>query len=404
MKKVIVLPGAEAQLPLVIRLKREGYHVTVFHPVVPGPCSDVADDFRMVDILDKEKCLEYAKDIQPDAILSDMCDIAMPTVSYLCKSLGLSGISEQDASLYTNKSLMRRFCEKHGLPSPAYKVCKAVEDAVAFFNEHGCKCILKPLDSNSSRGVHTVETADDIFMFFEDALKYSKCDSGIIIEEYVDGVEFTVDGIMTTDGHKSLAISEKKHYEHNKNIAYELFFTHRNKNFDYDLLRETNDAFVNKSGLRAGTFTHAEYKFSNGNFYLIEIGARGGGNFISSAIVPAMSGVDNYRCLIEGALNSDVIINIKNENNSDRSVVLYFFDVDREGYVSEIENEEVLSQNPNVIQYHFNFKIGDYVRHAANDSARIGYYIAQAENPEELRRIMQNINSRLRFVISEKTS
>lgn len=46
MKKVIVLPGAEAQLPLVKRLKQEGYHVTVFHPEMPGPCSKVADDYR----------------------------------------------------------------------------------------------------------------------------------------------------------------------------------------------------------------------------------------------------------------------------------------------------------------------------------------------------------------------
>ena len=36
-----------------------------------------------------------------------------------------------------------------------------------------------------------------------------------------------------------------------------------------------------------------------GKYYLIEIGARGGGNLISAVIVPLMSGVDNYAYLVD---------------------------------------------------------------------------------------------------------
>lgn len=48
--------------------------------------------------------------------------------------------------------------------------------------------------------------------------------------------------------------------------------------------------------------THSEYKFEDGDYYLIEMAARGGGSRIASDIVPFMSGVDNYQLLINAAL------------------------------------------------------------------------------------------------------
>ena len=58
------------------------------------------------------------------------------------------------------------------------------------------------------------------------------------------------------------------------------------------IVRRYNKEMVCKMGLPFG-LTHAEYKYMNGEFYLIEIGARGGGTKISSDIVPYMSGVDS---------------------------------------------------------------------------------------------------------------
>ena len=80
-----------------------------------------------------------------------------------------------------------------------------------------------------------------------------------------------------------------------------MFFSYDNDKFDYDLLRKVNDEYVNKTGLPFG-LTHAEYKYEDGKYYLIEIGARGGGNLIGSHIVPLISGVDNYTYLIEKTL------------------------------------------------------------------------------------------------------
>ena len=395
MNKVIVLPGAESQIPLVQKLKGLGYHVTVFNPYENSPAFSYADDYKLVDILDKEKCLQYAREIHPQGVFSDMCDIAMPTVAFLSESLGLYSLGKRCASLYTDKWEMRMFCEKHNLPSPRYKLCHTADEAHDFFDMQDSKCIIKPLDSNSSRGVFTIEKSSDIDLYFPHSIAFSKCKKAVLVEQYIDGTEFTVDGIMTTNGHRSLAISEKKHYEHNKNIAYELYFSHDNPMYDYNLLRETNDKYVNLSDLPVGCFTHAEYKWEHGKFYLIEIGARGGGNFISSDIVPCMTGLDNYQALIDSVISQCPIDAHESSELKNRCAVLYFFDVEREGVVSSIENEEILKDSRNILRYKFNFQVGDTIKKAENDAARIGYYIAYADTRKELVEFMSLINSKV---------
>ena len=159
-------------------------------------------------------------------------------------------------------------------------MCRNAEEAKQFFEQMNMPVILKPLDSCSSRGVFTVFQKEDIDRFFPQSLAFSKVEKAVLAEQYIRGTEFTVDGIKTPAKHYSLAISEKKHFAHNTNIACELYFSHKSSRFDYERLARQNDALVEMSPLSWG-LTHAEYKFEDGQFYLIEIGARGGGNLIS---------------------------------------------------------------------------------------------------------------------------
>ena len=138
----------------------------------------------------------------------------------------------------------------------------------------------------------------------------------------------------------------------------------------------------------------------DGKFYLIEIGARGGGNYISSDIVPIMSGVENYEymidVLVEGKTKEDIRID---GALYDRCALLYFFDVPCSGVVKEIQGLDVLAKNPNVIRYELHFKIGDTIQRANNDSARVGYYIAYAENKTTLRALMEQINETFKILV-----
>lgn len=400
MKKILLLPGSAMQIPLIKKLKEKGHYVKSLHPVDNFPTQPYSDEYALVDILNLPKCLEIAKDFEPNVVLSEECDIAMPTIAYLSKELKLSSLSEADAALYTDKSLMREFCKEHSILSPAFRKCTNTLEAKEFFRSQHGKCILKPLNSNCSKGVFIIEKENDIDQYWEESICFSKCENALLIEQYIEGVEFTVDGIVTPAGHKSLAISEKRHYDYNPSIAYELFFSNHNDNYDYEELRKINNYFVDCSTLPIGFFTHAEYKYMDGKFYLIEIGARGGGNYISSDIVPIMSGVENYEymidVLVEGKTKEDIRID---GALYDRCALLYFFDVPCSGVVKEIQGLDVLAKNPNVIRYELHFKIGDTIQRANNDSARVGYYIAYAENKTTLRALMEQINETFKILV-----
>jgi biotin carboxylase len=295
---------------------------------------------------------------------------------------------------------MRQFCEKNNFPYPAYALCYNISEAEHFFLQAEQSIIIKPLDSNSSRGVFKISSVGELHKYFDESLSFSKTEKAVLAERYINGTEFTIDGIKTKDKHYSLAVSKKYHYKHNINIANQLFFSYQDDEYDYDKLRKINDTLIEKTDLPDGCLTHSEYKFENGEFYLIETAARGGGNLISSDIVPLLSGIDNYQYLINFSLGILNESKIKiDECLKRRCAVLYFFDTPNvSGIVKSIEGLDYLQNSKNIISYKLNFNVGDEICKAVNDAARIGFYIAYAETKQNLLDVMNNVNKYFKIV------
>ena len=398
MSRVLVLPGSKWQLPLVKKIKSMGHWLCVVSPEPNPPCAEVADEFFRSDIFAVDDIEKYAKEHAVDAIVSDECDIAMPVVAELGSRLKLRTMSKETAALFTDKFLMREFCIKHGLKSPEYRLCKTADEAVEFLKNLGKPIIIKPLDSNASHGVFKAETEAEVREHFEESLSFSRIEHAVLAERYIVGTEFTVDGIKTPNAHYTLAISEKKHFKHNVNIANELYFTHTNPRFDYEKLKAGNNAFVMASPLEYG-FTHAEYKCEDGEFYLIEIGARGGGNMISSVITQFMSGYDTYKYLIECATgnvqNKD--FSIRDEYKEKASILKFFQTPSGGGKVKNILGLDYLENEPDIKEYKLNFGIGDTIEDAKNDSARIGFYIACSDSVDKLDKIVASVENKFKI-------
>lgn len=399
-KNILVLPGTYWVVALCKRIKELGHRVLLVDPNENCPCRAYADEYLQSDIFAWDTVVAFAREKKADAVMSDECDIAMPMVSKLGEELGLSVQSSRVVQYFTDKFLMREFCKEHGMKYPEYKLCKTQKEAVAFFNRLGKPIIIKPLDSNASHGVFRIESVEDIEKHFEETISFSRIEKAVLAERYIVGREFTVDGIKTKNHHYTLAVSKKNHYKHNSSIANELYFSYDDSEYDYDKLRSVNDSYVLASGLEYG-FTHAEYKSEDGEYYLIEIAARGGGNMMSSVIAQYLSGYQTYDFLIHAALADirDVDFSIWDEYKS-RCAVLKFFDAPfGGGIVKAIEGEEFLKTSPAVKEYQLHFGIGDKIGNCLSDSARIGFYIAGAENKEELDKVIREVERRFMIVV-----
>lgn len=399
MKKIMILGGDKNQLPLIKKAKELGLYVILcdFRDNVQGIA--LSDVHYQINTLIPDLLIQVGEKEKPDGILtnSEPTFISMATAA---EKLGLRCLSLESTKLFKNKFLMREFCTEHGLLSPRYKCCYNVEESLGFFSDLQKKCIIKPLDNSASRGVFSVNSENDIKSHFDQCISASSAENpAIIIEEYVTGTEFTIDGLMTPNGHRCLAISEKKHYEYNENVACQLLFDNENDKFDYDQLRKVNDHLVNLTGIPFG-LTHAEYKYSDGKFYLIEIQARGGGNFIATDIVPFISGVDSYKEQLRWAVGEEADVDYSYEKMSSRCAVLHFFDVPgKGGVVKEIKGLDFLDSLGEQIMYRLNFKVGDTIQETKDDTTRIGWYILKSPNRTDLDNKMKMIENQFQIIV-----
>lgn len=399
MKKILILGGGENQIPLIKRAKDLGYYVVLcdFRENIEGVV--FSDRFYQINTLEPDKLIGVGKIEQIDGVITNS-EPAFMSMATVAEALNLRCNSLKCVELYKNKYLMREFCKEHDILSPLYKQCTSIEEALDFFNQVKKKCIIKPLDNSASRGVYSINNEEELLSLFDKSFAASSASNpAVLIEEYITGAEFTVDGLMTSNGHKSLAISEKKHYAHNENVAYQLLFDNFNEKYDYDELRKVNDRLVNQTNMPFG-LTHAEYKYSNGRFYLIEIQARGGGNFIATDIVPFVSGIDSYTQQIKWCMGDDVDAIYDYNIIGEKCAVLYFFDAPKNGgTVQDIKGLDYLRNYGSKLIYDLHFKIGDTIQEIKDDSTRIGWYILKADNRKELNESMEHIAYNFKIVV-----
>lgn len=392
MAKIMVISGGKWQCPIIKLAKSKGHFVLCTNLYEDSPAFEFSDVGLVANVLDKDRNLQIAEECQPDAIVTDQSDLAVPTVAYVAEKMGLAGIGTDVAERFTNKYKMREITAREGFPSPKFKLCHSLEEAMDFVKVVS-PSIIKPLDSQSSRGVHIVENTEDIEKHWNDCIQYSNSEEAIVIEEYIDGVEFTVDGLKTHDDYIVTAISQKEHYVYNPSVANRLLFSNTNNQYDYEQLRKINSSMVEAMQLPFG-ITHAEYKYKDGNFYLIEIAARGGGTRISSDIVPLVSGINSENILLDILLGQNSPIE---EKEHYECAVLGFFDFSPGKIVNIIGVEEGLKQE-GVHAVEIEVSVGEQIVNAQDDRSRCGYYIIYADSIEQLEEREKRLKNTVKVV------
>ena len=186
MEKVFVIAGGEWQKPLVRRVRELGYETINSNLYPDSPAFQYADHSEITDVKDLERNLAIGRKYHVDAVLTDESDIAVPTVAYVSETLELPGIGREMASLFTNKYKMCHFAMTHGLKVPEHACCRSGQEAAAFvkdlFEKKICeKAIMKPLDSQSSRGVYILKRPEDAELFYELSASYSSDRSSVIV-------------------------------------------------------------------------------------------------------------------------------------------------------------------------------------------------------------------------------
>lgn len=389
----LVIAGGMWQVPLIKYLQGNNYYVTVVDPYDASPGVIIADKHIKEDVRNKKEILSLLTD-NYCVVTTDQSDISVNTVAFLSQRLHLPGNKESVVKKYTNKYLSRQYASTIGIPIPHFSLAKQLSD-IKQFTQRYCPAIIKPCDSQSSKGIHliTQDTPDSTLAYFlSDALSYSQTKESII-EEFIQGYEITVEGFCANGKHTVLAISKKRHFK--IGIASSLTYpAPLPEELKQKIIRADN-CYVEKSGLIFG-ITHAEYIVNEDTqtFALVEIACRGGGTLISSDIIPWVSGFDTYKSLLKCLKGEflDVTTVIPKERNAE----LHFFDFG-DGEITKISGIEEARNIKGVQRLDFDYHIGDIIHGCRDDRSRQGFCIVFAEKQEQIDSIIKKVEETIKI-------
>lgn len=391
-KVVLCIGGAASQCHLIETAKNMNYRTICVDYDDDCAGKDVADEFYKISTSDIQGIVELGKEKEVTAVISTQSDLGLKTSSYVAEELGLHGLSKKTIEIFTNKVNMREFLYANGYNCPRFKKCYNEEQVRQAIKEISGNVVIKPLDSQGSRGVQIISFIDGE-QSFRDAFQYSRSENAVIVEEYLGNEEYTVEGYMRHGKHTTLAISRKQHYEDYPCVSNELLYNWKNEQELNELAVIHND-MLEKTGLEYG-ITHSEYLKKDGKFYLVEFTARGGGSHIASVIVPYISGIDVEKELLLDTLElpREEYVVPKTRKNA----ILKFFEF-KEGKVKQIIGLEQIKKIQGVFYVSLHYKEGDYIKAVKDDTNRHGFYIAGADKEQQLRNIMKEIENGIRIV------
>lgn len=329
-------------------------------------CKKYCDKFYPISFADKEEVLRVCREEKIDGITSFSLESALPTVNYVAQNLGLVSNTVESLDFTKSKFAQRETFERNGIPVPRYY--KVYEESELDSLELNYPIIVKPIDSGGSQGVNKLESNKSLVDAFRVAADYSRT-NGVIIEEFIDGREFSVEYISCNGKHYFLQVTDKVTSEAPHFIEMQ---HHQPANISDEIIERIKD-MVEKA-LTAlhieNSPSHTEIKLnSRGELYIIEVGARMGGDFITSDLVRLSTGYDMVKGAIDLACGKFIEPKIVESNYSG----VYFYS-DLAPHIGEI----ILNKNtiPEIVDSEY---IAGDLPKAKSNADRNGYLIYKSE-------------------------
>ncbi len=363
MKKIVIIGANDFQNQLILKAKEMGFETHVFAWQDGSIGEKTADYFYPISIVETDAILEKCREIQPDAVTTIASDLANITVSKVAAGLGLPGNTSECIEISTNKYAMRSAFKKAGLPTPAFYKVDHVTDELY---QMQLPIIVKPTDRSGSRAITKITDFKDLPEAVRQAVGQS-FEKKAIVEEYIEGNEYSYETISYRGKHTNLAVTKK----YTTGAPHFIETGHcEPSDLSEEMLQKvqkTMYAALDALQITDGA-SHGEFKITpDGEVRIIEIGSRMGGDCIGSDLVPLSTGYDFMEMVIDVACGKEPRIVPKSAPKEAR--IHFLFTLDDVEKMKQYEKE-----HPEEI-YRISELELENAGHVSDSSSRIGYYI-----------------------------
>ncbi|MAG13327.1 MAG: ABC transporter permease [Spirochaetales bacterium] len=370
-KSVFILGASVMQIPAIKIAKELGWNVIVADGNSRAEGAHLADFFEHIDLKDREGLTEAAAKHREeeglDGVFTAGTDFSA-NVAWVAEKLELPGIRYEVALDASDKSRMRRVFQDHSLPSPEFLSVVEGDELAPVFESLDLPVVIKPVDNMGARGVRRIDAKEELVAAAAEAFGYSRC-SRIIVEEYIDGPEFSLDALVYRNQIFLCGLADR-------HIYFPPFFVEMGHTMPTVVDQMAQDEIIDVffRGIKAlGIHTGAakgDIKLSPQGPVIGEIAARLSGGYMSGWTYPYSSGVR----VTEGALRIAVglppgpLTPVKRHTAAERAFISI------PGVVGQIYGDETARQAADEV--FLRVSPGDTVRFPTNNVQKCGNVIA----------------------------
>lgn len=372
-QKILVLGGSYLQSAFVDTAKNLNFEILILDKNPTCYLSKYeGTNFRAIDISNIDDVEKIFLDFAPNIILSPVTEIGNKISSIIAQKYGLLYNSVETVLTTTDKGRMRERLKSSKMDEPlSFKLCKDenIEDIPIEY-----PIIVKPTINSASRGVTLVRNRSELESAINTALEYCKSINEIIIEEFIDGDQYSIETISSNGNHFIVAIVREY-------ISESPYFMER---FDVISCEENNKLYntaysfvnelLNTLDISYGP-CHIEVKITkDGTIRLIEIASRSG--MLRDKLITAAAGCNFNELIIRSYLGQDLSPYIKlPTRNASLGLI---------AYEEDIITYNKASKDNQIFEYYLNGK--SIVKNPRMLTDVIGYFFIGSDDMEVINR------------------
>lgn len=306
-KKILFLGGAYSQIPAIQYAKDKGLYVITADYLPENPGHRISNEYYNISTTDKDKILELAQQLEINAISAYASDPAALTAAFVSDKMILVGGSYNAVKILSDKTLFRKFLHDNNMHCPWFFSGTTLKDILRDYNSG--KAVLKPVDSSGSKGVTFIENRDDLKYKFDFAKSFSPTGK-VILEQFIErkGPQIHGEGFVVNGKVIFLLLGDQIFSTVNDLAPYS---TTLPSYFHQDVMSKIDNLIkeiIQKVGFKTGGINVEIIRDPNDNIYVLEIGARNGGNFMPQLEYYA-TGFNIAKANVDSLLGEPIAVN-----------------------------------------------------------------------------------------------
>lgn len=384
----VVLGGTYPHIRLLQNLALRGYR-TVLVDYHENPCAKPFADIHLREsTLDRPRVLDIARTENAALVISSCIDQANLIACSVAEELGLPHpYDSAQATIVTNKPLMKKFMRDHGIPTSDYVVVDQNKRSSKL--DLDFPLIVKPADSNSSKGIVRIDSLDQLEPAVHNAMAISRSGE-VVIEEFLEGREIGIDCYIC-DGEPHLLITKTRRKippeACDDQQIYGCFWPANLTSAETEAALHVARSIATALGLKNSPLMIQAIADGN-SIKVIEFAARFGGGE-SFKVIELATGVDIVDLSIRSFLGESVSLRI----GTTRKIFAETFIYSEECVFDRIEAQD------SSIDYLHQYKTqGMAVGSALTSNNRVGCFIVSGESISELRHKIAGIVDNIRVI------